>query len=107
MGEYGGPERDTVRPVDPVDPVDPGIPVDPATAVNPADPMMPRPVIDEKPMRTWLWPTLLIFGFVVGVALLVMIVVSSADFGDEPARVTPTPGSCQPFCTNTGAPPAP
>ncbi|NKY58840.1 hypothetical protein HGA15_22380 [Nocardia flavorosea] len=70
--------------------------------------MEPRvPIVREKPLRTWLWPTLLVFGFVVGVALVVMMMVSSADFGDEPARVTPTPGSCHPFCTNTGAPPAP
>lgn len=107
MGENMRPDPDTVVPADPVDPAAPGHPFDPPTTGYPADPMMPRPVIQEKPMRTWLWPTLLIFGFVVGVALLVMIVVSSADFGNEPAQVTPTPGSCQPFCTNTGAPPAP
>src|SRR5690606_8424317 len=96
------------QPVAPGDPVDPVAPGNPMSPVNPADPMEPRvPVVREKPMRTWLWPTLLVFGFVIGVALVVMMVVSSADFGDEPARVTPTPESCHPFCTNTGAPPAP
>lgn len=122
MNPYGGHERDVLRPLDPADPsnpVDPLTPADPAAAdpviseepaspVNPADPMTPRvPVVQERPMRTWLWPTLLIFGFILGVALVVMLLVSSADFGDEPARVTPTPGSCHPFCTETGAPPAP
>lgn len=124
MNEYGGPGRGPLQPVDPMkpadplnqveqtvapgDPVDPVAPGNPMSPVNPADPMEPRvPVVREKPMRTWLWPTLLVFGFVIGVALVVMLVVSSADFGDEPARVTPTPESCHPFCTNTGAPPAP
>ncbi|MFI5719445.1 hypothetical protein [Nocardia sp. NPDC051750] len=94
MGEYIGPERDPV-------------PEDSTGLVDPADPMVPVPVVKERPMRTWIWPTLLIFGLVVGVALLVMVVVSTADFDTGPARVTPTPGPCQPFCTNTVAPPAP
>ncbi|NUS94476.1 MAG: hypothetical protein HOQ36_19055 [Nocardia sp.] len=56
-------------------------------------------------MRTWLWPTLIIFGLVVGVAILVMILVSTADFGGDPAEVTPTPAGCQGFCTTTVTPP--
>ncbi|MBF6348162.1 hypothetical protein IU448_03920 [Nocardia flavorosea] len=105
---------DPMSSADPVDRVDsenatvPMNPGDSMSPVDPADSMTPRvPVAREKPMRTWLWPTLLIFGLVIGVALVVMVLVSSADFGDQPARVTPTPGSCHPFCTETGAPPAP
>ncbi|WP_280457031.1 hypothetical protein [Nocardia carnea] len=105
---------DPMTPSDPVDPVNsrnataPMNSGEPVSSVNPADPMTPRvPVVRERPMRTWLWPTLLIFGLVIGVALVVMVLVSSADFGDQPARVTPTPGPCHPFCTETGAPPAP
>ncbi|WP_328396597.1 hypothetical protein [Nocardia sp. NBC_00416] len=95
-------------PLDPASPVNPANPVDPTELMNPADTAMPVvPLVEENPMRTWLWPTLLIFGLVVGGALVVMVLVSTADFGDEPAQVTPTPGPCQPFCTNTVAPPAP
>lgn len=126
MTEHGGLGRDSAQPLDPTNPlsgVDPGQPVDPVSPddpvapvaagdalppVNPADPMAPRvPVVRERPLRTWLWPTLLVFGFVIGVALVVMVLVSSADFDEEPARVTPTPGACAPFCTNTPVPPAP
>lgn len=84
------------------------VPIDPVDSVNQVQPVVPVvPVVEEKPMRTWLWPTLLIFGLVVGGAFVVMILVSTADFDSEPARVTPTPGPCQPFCTGTVAPPAP
>lgn len=114
MNDNGGPEHDAALPLEPVNPADPVPSAAPVHPVNsggpgsPADPMTPRvPVVREKPMRTWLWPTLLIFGLVIGVALVVMVLVSSADFSDQPARVTPTPGSCHPFCTETGAPPAP
>ncbi|WP_063035149.1 hypothetical protein [Nocardia grenadensis] len=100
----------SVSPFNPADPLDPASPVNPAgpeDAINPAGTVVPVvPVADERPMRTWLWPTLLIFGLVVGGALLVMILVSTADFGEQPAQVTPTPGQCQTFCTTTVAPPA-
>ncbi|MGW0005716.1 hypothetical protein [Nocardia grenadensis] len=103
----------SVSPFNPADPLDPASPVNPANpagpedAINPAGTVVPVvPVADERPMRTWLWPTLLIFGLVVGGALLVMILVSTADFGEQPAQVTPTPGQCQTFCTTTVAPPA-
>ncbi|MEV0361693.1 hypothetical protein ACIBEK_23720 [Nocardia fusca] len=92
-------------PLDPTSPVNPANPVDPEDAINPAGTVVPVvPIADEQPMRTWLWPTLLIFGLVVGGALLVMILVSTADFGEQPAQVTPTPGQCQTFCTTTVAP---
>lgn len=85
-----------------------GVPVDPVDPANQAELVVPVvPVAEEKPMRTWLWPTLLIFGLVVGAAFVVMILVSTADFDSEPTRVTPSTGPCQPFCPSTVAPPAP
>ncbi|WP_040790429.1 hypothetical protein [Nocardia paucivorans] len=65
------------------------------------------PVVEEKPMRTWLWLTMLIIAFVIGLAVVVMVLVSNADFDTGPAKTTPTQGPCEPFCTNTVAPPAP
>lgn len=65
------------------------------------------PVVEEKPMRTWLWPTMLILASIIGIGIIVMVLVSNADFDTGPAKVTPTPGSCEPFCTNTVAPPGP
>ncbi|MGW5388016.1 hypothetical protein [Nocardia sp. NPDC003963] len=97
----------SVSPFNPADPLDPASPVDPEDAINPAGTAMPVvPVAEEQPMRTWLWPTLLIFGLVVGGAILVMILVSTADFGNDPAEVAPTTGGCPGFCTTTVAPPA-
>ncbi|GGK91874.1 hypothetical protein [Nocardia jinanensis] len=103
----------SVSPFNPADPLDPSSPVNPASPVdhegtlNPAGTVVPViPLTEEQPMRTWLWPTLIIFGLVVGVALLVMILVSTADFGSDPAQVTPTPDQCQTFCTTTVAPPS-
>lgn len=93
-------------PLDPQSPVNPANPVDPEGAINPAGTVVPVvPLTEEQPMRTWLWPTLIIFGLVVGVAILVMILVSTADFGGDPAEVTPTPAGCQGFCTTTVTPP--
>lgn len=53
---------------------------------------------------SWLRPALLFFGLIIVAAVLAMVVVSNADFHTSPAKVTPTHGSCEPFCT---APPAP
>ncbi|WP_280445013.1 hypothetical protein [Nocardia brasiliensis] len=55
---------------------------------------------------SWLRPTLLIFGFVIVAAILVMVVVSNTDFDTGPTKVTPPPGPCEPFCTAPAAPPA-
>ncbi|WP_378733730.1 hypothetical protein [Nocardia brasiliensis] len=56
---------------------------------------------------SWLRPTLFFFGLVILAAVIVMVLVSNADFDTGPAKVTPTPGSCEPFCTAPPAPPAP
>ncbi|QIS06000.1 hypothetical protein F5X71_30120 [Nocardia brasiliensis] len=61
-------------------------------------------VVTER-RSSWLRPTLLIFGFVIVAAILVMVVVSNADFDTGPTKVTPPPGPCAPFCTAPAAPP--
>ncbi|QBS41140.1 hypothetical protein [Nocardia sp. CS682] len=53
---------------------------------------------------SWLRPTLFLLGLVIVAAIVVMLVVSNTDFDTGPAKFTPTPGPCEPFCT---APPAP
>ncbi|WP_194836326.1 hypothetical protein [Nocardia sp. XZ_19_369] len=53
---------------------------------------------------SWLRPTLFFFALVIVAAIVVMLVVSNTDFETGPAKLTPTPGPCEPFCT---APPAP
>ncbi|MFD7844470.1 hypothetical protein ACFV4K_16215 [Nocardia sp. NPDC059764] len=54
----------------------------------------------------WLWPALVVFGGILGTALLVLMLVSGARFDDRESRYVPTTtGSCQPFCgTGTLAP---
>ncbi|MFI6040546.1 hypothetical protein ACIA8C_02865 [Nocardia sp. NPDC051321] len=56
---------------------------------------------------SWLRPALLFFGLIIAAAVIAMVVVSNADFDTGPAKVTPTHGSCEPFCTAPPAPPAP
>ncbi|MEU4311951.1 hypothetical protein [Nocardia sp. NPDC024068] len=115
MTDSDGADYNPVTPVNPADPLDPSSPLNPMNPIDADDLVNPEgsvvpvvPVVEENPMRSWLWPTVLIFGLVVGGAIVVMILVSTADFGSEPAPAgTPTPGPCQPFCTNAPAPPAP
>ncbi|MGO4616472.1 hypothetical protein AB4305_23800 [Nocardia sp. 2YAB30] len=54
---------------------------------------------------SWLRPTIIAFLFVILGAVLVLLVVSNADFDSGPPKVTPTQGPCEPFCTQTVAPP--
>lgn len=53
---------------------------------------------------SWLRPALIFFALIILAAVIVMVMVSNSDFGADPAKVTPTRGSCEPFCT---APPVP
>lgn len=40
-------------------------------------------------------------GVVLFLAILLMLLVSTADFGDSSTTTVPrTPGACEPFCTN-------
>ncbi|MGW0178671.1 hypothetical protein [Nocardia sp. NPDC003345] len=116
MAENDGTEYNRVTPVNPADPLDPSSPLNPMNPIDADDLVNPEgsvvpvvPIAEENSMRSsWLWPTVLIFGLVVGVALVVMILVSTADFGSEPVPTgTPTPGTCQPSCSDAPAPPAP
>jgi hypothetical protein len=61
-------------------------------------------VVEQR--SSWLRPALFFFGLVIALAVIVMVVVSNADFDTGPAKVTPTQGSCEPFCTAPAAPPA-
>jgi Trk-type K+ transport system membrane component len=53
----------------------------------------------------WGWIVLLLLAVVL-FALMVLVLVSTGDFGDGSTTPVPsTPGSCQPFCTgSSGAP---
>ncbi|MCX4096036.1 hypothetical protein [Nocardia sp. alder85J] len=55
------------------------------------------------------WWTLAVvaFGFVIALALLVMLLVSGSKFHDPAGSVATTPGPCYPFCTAIPALPAP
>ncbi|WP_405161084.1 hypothetical protein OG203_32625 [Nocardia sp. NBC_01499] len=55
----------------------------------------------------WLRPVLFFLGLTIVVAVIAMVVVSNANFHSDPAKVPPTHGSCEPFCTAPPAPPAP
>ncbi|WP_330228687.1 hypothetical protein OHA40_21520 [Nocardia sp. NBC_00508] len=63
-------------------------------------------VVTER-RTSWLRPTMLALALVLLGAVLVLIVVSNTDFDTGPAKVTPTPGPCEPFCTQPVAPPGP
>ncbi|WP_040782244.1 hypothetical protein [Nocardia pneumoniae] len=63
-------------------------------------------VVTER-RSSWLRPTMLALALVLLGAVLVLIVVSNTDFDTGPAKVTPTQGPCEPFCTQTVAPPGP
>ncbi|PXX68835.1 hypothetical protein DFR70_102521 [Nocardia tenerifensis] len=56
---------------------------------------------------SWLRPTLIFFGLIIAFAVLAMVVVINADFDTGPAKITPTHGPCEPFCTAPAAPAAP
>jgi hypothetical protein len=58
-------------------------------------------------VSAWLVPVIGGFVFVVVVAVVVLLFVTSADFHPEQTQVPVTPGSCAPFCTATGVPPPP
>ncbi|MQY28591.1 hypothetical protein [Nocardia aurantia] len=55
----------------------------------------------------WWTLAVVVFGFVVFLALLIMLLVSGSKFHDPPGSVPTTPGSCYPFCTATSAAPEP
>ncbi|MFI5777905.1 hypothetical protein [Nocardia sp. NPDC051570] len=55
----------------------------------------------------WLGPALVVLGILLTIAVLVMLLISGAHFHDDPTTVPPTtPGTCQPFCTQTTSAPA-
>lgn len=56
---------------------------------------------------SWLRPALIFFALIILAAVIAMVAVSNTDFDTGPAKVTPTHGSCEPFCTASPAPPVP
>ncbi|MEU2253081.1 phage holin family protein [Nocardia xishanensis] len=56
---------------------------------------------DRQRNRTEEWAgATIVFGILLVLAIVLAILVSTADFGDRSRPTTPrTPGSCQPFCT--------
>jgi hypothetical protein len=62
-------------------------------------------ILEELAPRGWLVVAATAFGFVVFVALLVLLLVTRGHFHNPPSRTVPT-GSCYPFCT-AGPPPYP
>ncbi|MEU7764513.1 hypothetical protein AB0B25_05245 [Nocardia sp. NPDC049190] len=58
---------------------------------------MAEVVVERR--SSWLRPTIFALLFVILGAVLVLLVVSNADFDTGPPKVTPTQGPCEPFCT--------
>ncbi|MBF6174497.1 hypothetical protein [Nocardia blacklockiae] len=62
-----------------------------------------RAVLIEVAPRSWLVLAVVMLGFLVFVALLVLLLVTGSDYND-PAKQPPiTHGPCDPFCTATPA----
>lgn len=55
-------------------------------------------IISERSAPSWLMVILGVFGVVVTVALVVLLLVSNADFDSGPPKPPPPSGSCEPFC---------
>lgn len=49
-------------------------------------------------------PLLVVFGFIIAVAILVLVLVNGAHFDDQQSSVLTTPGTCAPFCAATPTP---
>ncbi|MET8777511.1 hypothetical protein AB0H49_12880 [Nocardia sp. NPDC050713] len=64
-------------------------------------------VVEEKGSLNWVVAGLGFFAAAILLVVLVLLVVSNADFDTGPAKVVPTTGPCEPFCTGTPPPPAP
>ncbi|WP_280486836.1 hypothetical protein [Nocardia farcinica] len=62
-------------------------------------------VAKEKSTVNWLLVGVGFFLLAVLVAIGVLVWVSNADFDTGPAKVVPTSGPCEPFCTGTPPPP--
>ncbi|MCM6775851.1 hypothetical protein NDR87_17585 [Nocardia sp. CDC159] len=63
----------------------------------------------ERMPPGWLIPAVVFLGFLLALALILMLLVAGANFDDDPTIVPlTTPGSCEPFCTRpTSAPVVP
>ncbi|WP_280267012.1 hypothetical protein [Nocardia wallacei] len=66
-----------------------------------------RGVLLEIAPRSWLVLAVVLLGFMVFVALLVLLLVNGSSFDDPASNPPITRGSCYPFCTATPAPPPP
>ncbi|MQY19873.1 hypothetical protein [Nocardia macrotermitis] len=49
-------------------------------------------------------PLLVVFGLIIALAVLVLLLVSGAHFGDQQSSILTTPGTCAPFCAATPTP---
>ncbi|WP_054816354.1 hypothetical protein [Nocardia arizonensis] len=64
-------------------------------------------IVTERSATGWLMLILGVLGAVVAVALIVMLLVSNADFDTGPPKQPPASGSCEPFCGAVPPQPAP
>ncbi|MEU8898547.1 hypothetical protein [Nocardia sp. NPDC048505] len=62
-------------------------------------------IATEKTVPYWLMMVLTVVGLMVAAAVIVLVLVSNADFDTGPTKAPPPPGTCAPFCTEPAAPP--
>ncbi|BCK53464.1 hypothetical protein [Nocardia wallacei] len=66
-----------------------------------------RAVLIEVAPRSWLVLAVVMLGFFVFIALLVLLLVTGSDYNDPTKQPPITHGPCDPFCTATPAPAVP
>ncbi|MEV0295252.1 hypothetical protein [Nocardia sp. NPDC050710] len=64
-------------------------------------------IVTERRAHSWLLLIFGTFGFMLLVAMIVLLLVSNADFDTGPTEAPPTSGTCAPFCTADIPSPAP
>lgn len=63
-----------------------------------------RAVLIEVAPRSWLVLAVVMLGFFVFIALLVLLLVTGSDYNDPTKQPPITHGPCDPFCTATPRP---
>ncbi|GAB2642816.1 hypothetical protein [Nocardia goodfellowii] len=64
-------------------------------------------IATDKTIPYWVMMLLAVVGFIVAGAVIVLVLVSNADFDTGPTKAPPPPGNCAPFCTGPAEPPPP
>ncbi|MBH0775887.1 hypothetical protein [Nocardia bovistercoris] len=55
-------------------------------------------IVSERSAPDWMMVISVVFGAVIAVALIVLLLVSNADFDTGPPKAPPPSGTCEPFC---------